>query len=484
MKKTALSHIFYGVFCCLWYSICQYAVAFGMQCYALFFVGLNDGEVANFYYSYIYHANILGALLFLGGVALFQRQKLPQNTGMKGIRSLPTAASLCYGIGFYGISVFVMQIATLVPWIEKSMEEYVEQNQIFDSFSSSPAWEILGAVIIAPIAEEILFRGLILQRLKKSMSPWLAVLISAVFFAAFHGNLYQGVYTFLFGLAAGYMVLRFSSLWYGVLMHFALNGTNVLIALPRMFPSLFSEGWGEVWMFAVMLFCPVALAITWFLLPQARLATDENISKNISTEKTEEEPLAAPEFIIAGLGNPGEKYAVTRHNCGFMALDYIALRENVSFQNLRFQSYVAEVEFDGKKCLLVKPQTFMNLSGEAVREAANFYKIPPEKILVLFDDINFEPGVFRIRKNGSAGGHNGIKSIISCLGSDQFPRVKMGVGLPPEGWDLMHHVLAPFPDEDREKHLNSLEDVYQTVKLFTRGELDRAMTQFSGKKHG
>jgi len=194
--------------------------------------------------------------------------------------------------------------------------------------------------------------------------------------------------------------------------------------------------------------------------------------------------LAAPEFILAGLGNPGEKYAVTRHNCGFMALDYIALRENVKFQNLRFQSLTAEIQLGGKKCLLLKPQTFMNLSGEAVREAAAFYKIPPEKILVLYDDINFEPGVFRIRKNGSAGGHNGIKSIISCLGSDAFPRVKMGVGQPPEGWDLMHHVLAPFPEEDREKHLNSLEDVYQTVKLFAAGDLDGAMARFSGKKHG
>ncbi len=482
MKKTsAFAAVFHSIFLCLWYSACQYAVAFGMQLYALFAVGLSDDAVAEFYYSYLYHANILGGLLFLGSVMLFQRSRFPENACIKKILRLPAAASLFMGAGFYAVSLSLMQMATRIPAVEQSMTEYAEQNELFNQFASSPLWEILAVIVLAPLAEELLFRGLILNRLKKSVSPALAIVLSALAFAIFHGNLYQGVYTFVFGLAAGYVVHRFSSLWYGVLMHFALNGMNVLVSLPRMLPNIFSENWGTVWMLAVLLFSPVALFVGILLLREAKNRPEA--CKTISDFK-EDKAVAAPEFIIAGLGNPGEKYAVTRHNCGFMALDYIALRENVSFKNLRFQSLTAEIQLGDKKCLLLKPQTFMNLSGEAVREAAAFYKIPSEKVLVLYDDINFDPGVFRIRKNGSAGGHNGIKSIIACLGSENFPRVKMGVGQPPEGWDLMHHVLAAFPEEDRKKHIESLEDVYQTAKLFTAGDLDGAMARFNGKKHG
>lgn len=480
-KESPFSAIFYSIFLCLWYSACQYAVAFGMQLYALYSVGLSDDAMAEFYYSYLYHANILGGLLFLGSAMLFQRSRFAENACVKKISSLPAAMSLFLGAGFYAVSVSLMQMATRIPSVAESMESYVEQNELFNRFAPSPLWEILAVIVLAPLAEELLFRGLILSRLKKSVSPLLAIFLSAFAFAVFHGNLYQGVYTFVFGLAVGYVVHRFSSLWYGVLMHFALNGMNILVSLPRMLPHIFSERWGTVWMLAVLLFSPVALFVGILLLREAKGRLEAH--KTISDLK-EDKTVAAPEFIIAGLGNPGEKYAVTRHNCGFMALDYIALRENVSFKNLRFRSLTAEMELGGKKCLLLKPQTFMNLSGEAVREAAAFYKIPPERILVLYDDINFEPGVFRIRKNGSAGGHNGIKSIISCLGSDAFPRVKMGVGKPPEGWDLMHHVLGAFPEEDREKHLDSLEDVYQTTKLFAAGDLDGAMARFSGKKHG
>ncbi|MBR4288408.1 MAG: aminoacyl-tRNA hydrolase [Clostridia bacterium] len=479
-KKSVFSAIFYSVFLYLWYRVCQYAVAFGIQVFALYSIGLSDKAVAEFYYSYIYHANILGGLLFVGSVFLFHRGRLAENCRMKKISSRPAVLSLFLGAGFYSVSLALMQFATLIPSVEHSMEEYARQNEIFTEFAASPLWEILAVIFLAPLAEEILFRGLMLNRLKQSVSPAVAILFSALAFAVFHGNLYQGVYTFVFGLATGFVVHRFSSLWYGVLMHFSLNCINTLVLLPRMFPHIFSDTWGTAWMLAVLLFSPIALVIAILLL---REEEDEERYRPISILK-EETALAAPEFIIAGLGNPGEKYAVTRHNCGFMALDYIALRENVSFKNLRFQSLVCEIELAGKKCLLLKPQTFMNLSGEAVREAAAFYKIPPEKILVLYDDIHFEPGVFRIRKNGSAGGHNGIKSIISCLGSDAFPRVKMGVGQPPEGWDLMHHVLGAFPDKDREKHLNSLEDVYQTTKYFIAGDLDRAMNLFSGKKHG
>ena len=194
--------------------------------------------------------------------------------------------------------------------------------------------------------------------------------------------------------------------------------------------------------------------------------------------------MAAPEFMIVGLGNPGGKYAANRHNCGFMALDYIALRLSTPIQSIRFRSMTAEAMVDGKKVLLLKPQTYMNLSGEAVREAAAFYKIPPERILVIFDDINFQPGVFRIRPSGSAGGHNGIKSIISCLSSDAFPRIKMGVGSVPPGWDLMNWVLANPPKEDMDKIIASMEDVYSTVRHFVNGELERAASLYSGKQHG
>ena len=193
--------------------------------------------------------------------------------------------------------------------------------------------------------------------------------------------------------------------------------------------------------------------------------------------------MASPEYLIVGLGNPGAQYAANRHNCGFMALDYIALREQVPVKNLRFRALTGETVMEGKKVLLLKPQTFMNLSGDAVREAAAFYRIPPEKILVIFDDINFAPGTFRVRGQGSAGGHNGIKSVISSLGSDAFPRIKMGVGAPPEGWDLIRYVLGNPSPEDQKKIVSSLADVYAAARLFVAGDLDRACQLYNGKVH-
>lgn len=137
------------------------------------------------------------------------------------------------------------------------------------------------------------------------------------------------------------------------------------------------------------------------------------------------------DWLIAGLGNPGPEYEKTRHNTGFMSLDLLAARLQVKVSKERFKALTAQADFDGQRLLLMKPQTFMNASGIAIEAAAHFYKIPPERVLVLFDDISLPVGKLRIRKNGSAGGHNGLKSIISCLGSDQFPRVKIGVGAKP-----------------------------------------------------
>ena len=144
--------------------------------------------------------------------------------------------------------------------------------------------------------------------------------------------------------------------------------------------------------------------------------------------KTNRSPSGAPEFLIVGLGNPGPKYEFTRHNAGFLCMDLLAQQLGVKIDRIKFKSVVADVAIEGSRCILMKPQTFMNNSGEAVRDAANFYKIPPEHIIILFDDISLPPGKLRIRRKGSDGGHNGIKSILYLLGSDQFPRIKLGVG--------------------------------------------------------
>ena len=151
------------------------------------------------------------------------------------------------------------------------------------------------------------------------------------------------------------------------------------------------------------------------------------------------------DWLIAGLGNPGPEYEKTRHNTGFMSLDLLAARLQVKVSKERFKALTAQADFDGQRLLLMKPQTYMNASGIAIEAAAHFYKIPPERVLVLFDDISLPVGKLRIRKNGSAGGHNGLKSIISCLGSDQFPRVKIGVGAKPHpDYDLADWVLSNF----------------------------------------
>ena len=160
-------------------------------------------------------------------------------------------------------------------------------------------------------------------------------------------------------------------------------------------------------------------------------------------------PSGAPEFLIVGLGNPGPKYEFTRHNAGFLCIDLLAQQLGVRIDRIKFKSVVADVAIEGRRCILMKPQTFMNNSGEAVRDAANFYKIPPEHIIILFDDISLPPGKLRIRRKGSDGGHNGIKSILYLLGSDQFPRVKLGVGAKPHpDYDLADWVLSTFQKDE------------------------------------
>lgn len=154
-------------------------------------------------------------------------------------------------------------------------------------------------------------------------------------------------------------------------------------------------------------------------------------------------------YLVVGLGNPGKQYDMTRHNIGFHTIDYIADKYSAKLKKLKFKSVYGETDINGEKVYLVKPQTFMNLSGEAVGEMARFYKIPPENVIVISDDISLNCGRIRIRQKGSAGGHNGLKSIIYHLNTDVFPRVKIGVGAPTnENYDLADFVLGRFTREE------------------------------------
>lgn len=195
-------------------------------------------------------------------------------------------------------------------------------------------------------------------------------------------------------------------------------------------------------------------------------------------EKKEEQRTIT--HIIAGLGNPGPEYAKTRHNAGFLAIDHIAAKCSISIDRVKFHALVGEANIGEVRALLMKPTTFMNSSGIAIAEAAAFYKIPPENIIVLHDEISFAPGIFRIRRKGSAGGHNGLKSIISSLGADTFPRIKIGVGQKPNPeYDLVDWVLGKFPDADLSAMTQKFPDVYSSVELMLAGKIDEAMNKYS-----
>lgn len=186
------------------------------------------------------------------------------------------------------------------------------------------------------------------------------------------------------------------------------------------------------------------------------------------------------DYIIVGLGNPGAKYEMTRHNAGFLAIDLLAIEEGFDVKRLKHHALVAETTISGKKCLVMKPQTMMNNSGEAVGEASKFYKIPPERIIVLYDDISLDVGKTRIRRKGSAGGHNGIKSIIAHLGSEDFPRVKIGVGKKPNPeYDLVSWVLGRFPKELEGDLKSALENTANAVRLLVNDNIDEAMNRYN-----
>lgn len=186
------------------------------------------------------------------------------------------------------------------------------------------------------------------------------------------------------------------------------------------------------------------------------------------------------EFIIAGLGNPGAKYEMTRHNAGFLAVELLARENNFDIKRLKFHSLTQDFSGFGKKCLIMKPQTFMNNSGEAVGEAARFYKIPPQNIIVVSDDISLDVGRIRIRRKGSAGGHNGLKSIIEHLNSEDFPRIKIGVGKKPNAYtDLADWVLGRFPKEQEAELKQALINADNAMRLIVNGETDKAMNLYN-----
>lgn len=186
------------------------------------------------------------------------------------------------------------------------------------------------------------------------------------------------------------------------------------------------------------------------------------------------------EYIIAGLGNPGKKYENTRHNAGFMAMDKLAKEQGFEFKKLKFNALIADETVAGKRCLLMKPQTMMNLSGEAIYEAASYYNIPDENIIIIYDDISLDVGKTRIRRKGSAGGHNGIKSIINCLGSESFPRVKIGVGKKPNASvDLVDWVLGEFPKSQADDLNTALSNAIKASSLIVNGEIDQAMNLYN-----
>ena len=191
------------------------------------------------------------------------------------------------------------------------------------------------------------------------------------------------------------------------------------------------------------------------------------------------------EFIIAGLGNPGKEYEYSRHNAGFLCLDILSNKEGFKTDRMKFKSLVADTVINGHRCLIMRPQTYMNNSGEAIREAAQFYKVPPEKCIVIFDDIDIPMGALRIRRKGSAGSHNGVKSIVYHLNSDNFPRIKIGVGSKPHpDYDLKDYVLGNFSKHEKDVLADTMTTACDAIKYILDGDIDKAMQncQLAGEK--
>ena len=187
-------------------------------------------------------------------------------------------------------------------------------------------------------------------------------------------------------------------------------------------------------------------------------------------------------FVIVGLGNPSKEYENTRHNIGFAAIDMLAEKYNISVNDVKHKALVGKGVINGNKVILVKPLTYMNLSGEAVRAVIDYYKVDEEEeLLVIYDDISLDVGQLRVRKKGSAGGHNGIKNIIAHLGHDTFKRIKVGVGEKPKGYDLADYVLGHFNEEDKATLKEGMENINGAVNLILEGKTDEAMNHYNTK---
>lgn len=186
------------------------------------------------------------------------------------------------------------------------------------------------------------------------------------------------------------------------------------------------------------------------------------------------------EYLVVGLGNPDRKYENTRHNTGWMALDYIAEKLDCRLNKIKYKSLIGTCEIGNAKVMLMKPTTYMNNSGQAVVEAMNFYKIPAENVIVIFDDISLNVGKMRIRSKGSDGGQKGMRSIINLSGSQAFPRIKIGIGAKPNpDWNLADWVLSKFTDKEMKDLEKMFENAYKAVELIIDGKMDRAMNLFN-----
>lgn len=204
-----------------------------------------------------------------------------------------------------------------------------------------------------------------------------------------------------------------------------------------------------------------------------------DIFKQLESSRTE--PTGPVEWLIAGLGNPGKEYENTRHNAGFIALSLLAEQCSVKVNKSKFKALIGEATLSGKRVLLMLPQTFMNLSGEAIEAAASFYKIEPDHIIVLSDDISLDAGKLRIRRKGSHGGHNGLKSISAKLGSSDYPRIKLGVGQKPHpDYDLASWVLSNFTSDERKALNTAAEHAADACRMIVMGKTEEAMNRFNG----
>ena len=184
-------------------------------------------------------------------------------------------------------------------------------------------------------------------------------------------------------------------------------------------------------------------------------------------------------YLIIGLGNPEEEYSKTRHNMGFDTINKIAEQYNIKINKKKFQGLYEMTTIEGKKVILVKPQTYMNLSGNCVKEIADFYKVSKEEILVIYDDMDIEPGKIKIRKKGSSGGHNGMKSIIQMLGTEEFPRIRIGIGRPKHNGDEINYVIGSIPDEEILKLNDGIEIAKEAVIEILENGIDSAMNKFN-----